>query len=89
MSLVDTTTKSGRHVKPYVLEYQDVISHLNAYNLSVYKDSEISQWLTINENGDCNELAVHKSFHTDPTTHQWFHDTILGVGQILLCRPIK
>lgn len=89
VGMPEETLETYHNTLEYVMDHQDVISHLNAYNLSVYKDSEISQWLTINENGDCNELAVHKSFHADPTAHQWFHGAILEVGLNLLDRPIK
>jgi len=89
IGMPEETLETYKNTLEYVREFQDVMSHLNPYNLSVYKEADISRWFETVENGDSNELTVHKSFHSDHAAHQWFHNAILEVGLNLLHKPIR
>ncbi len=57
----------------------DVISHVNAYNLVVYADSQLADEIEAADK-DSSENEVGKSWHTDILLHETFADRLYDFG---------
>jgi radical SAM superfamily enzyme len=88
IGMPEETHETYQNTLQYLADNRDVISHINVYNLSVYKHTDISQWFQAKEDGDCDEYTIHKSFHGKNNSHQEFHDAIMKMGLDFLQCPI-
>lgn len=55
---------------------RDIVSHVNAYNLALYDDSELGKQIGVLSDADKDENRIDKSFHADPRVHRNFHDAL-------------
>ena len=59
---------------------KDIISHVNAYNLALYDESDLGKKIGALSSADRDENQIGKSFHTDPKVHQDFSNALFGYG---------
>jgi radical SAM superfamily enzyme YgiQ (UPF0313 family) len=67
----------------YIEQNRNLMSHLNIYNLAIYKQADISKKIKAKKN-DSDELTLEKSFHQDKECHRWFHNEIFNLGLDIL-----
>jgi len=79
----EETKESYQETLRYIERNQDVVSHMNIYNLAIYQQAEIASKVKAEAN-DLNELVLEKSFHKDKEAHRWFYDEIFGLGLEIL-----
>lgn len=62
----------------------DIISHVNVNNLSVYKDAELANQLKPLNAADLDQNVVERSWHEDPAIHTGFYNDAakFGSGQL-------
>jgi len=61
---------------------EDVISHVNVYNLAAYKGTELGEQL--GKEGDINENVVHRAYHKDAKIHEQFYQDVVAFGERML-----
>jgi radical SAM superfamily enzyme len=79
----EETKESYQKTLHYIERNQDVVSHMNIYNLAIYKQAEIASRVKAEAN-DLNELVLEKSFHKDKEAHRWFYDEVFSLGLEIL-----
>lgn len=72
----------------WLQKHKDIISHVNAYNLALYDDSELGKKLQVINAGDRDENVQSKSWHTDPQAHADFAKALFGFANSQLDQPI-
>jgi DnaJ-class molecular chaperone len=60
--------------------HKDIISHVNAYNLALYQDSELGRNLEAKTDADRDENQAIKSWMVDPQVHRDFSDQLFRYG---------
>lgn len=70
----------------WLKKHSDIISHVNAYNLALYDQSELGQKLNAISDADRDENQTIKSWHTDPEVHRQFHRDLFDYGKLQLDR---
>ncbi len=66
---------------------QDIISHINAYNLALYAGTELTGAVESVADADLDENQVTKSFHKNPKIHEDFNRAVFKLGLELLDNP--
>lgn len=56
----------------------DIVSHVNAYNLALYDESELGKKIGALSNADKDENQIAKSFHVDPQVHKDFSNRLFA-----------
>lgn len=72
----------------WLQKHRDIISHVNAYNLALYDDSELGKKLQVINDADRDENVQAKSWHTDPQAHADFAKALFGFANGQLDQPI-
>jgi len=72
----------------WLQKHRDIISHVNAYNLALYDDSELGKKLQVINDADRDENVQAKSWHTDPQAHADFANALFGFASGQLDQPI-
>jgi 8-oxo-dGTP pyrophosphatase MutT (NUDIX family) len=67
---------------------RDIISHVNAYNLALYEDSELGKKLQAVNAADRDENQQIKSWMVDPQVHKDFSDELFRFANEQLDQPI-
>jgi uncharacterized radical SAM superfamily protein len=82
----EENAQSYAHTLDYLKRNQDVISHLNVTNLSVYDGTELANQIESKVDADAmqNTTSAQKSFYLDKDVHQKFHDDLFNYGMKLL-----
>lgn len=68
--------------------HRDIISHVNAYNLALYDDSELGKKLQVISAGDRDENVQQKSWHVDPQAHKDFANRLWQFASGQLDKPV-
>lgn len=84
IGLPEETAETYNHTLEFLKKNSDIISHINAYNLAIYENSDISKELEVKFEEDRNENIQEKSFHTDKEVHKKFYNEIYTLGMELL-----
>jgi len=71
----------------FIQRNADVISHLNIYNLALYKGTELADAVTVVSEGDLSEAQVENSLMKDPAVHQAAANEFYEIGRTLLDVP--
>ena len=67
---------------------QDIISHMNIYNLALYEGTELAETIGVKDAKDINENQVKKSFHKDPETVAMAAAEFYALGSQILDTPL-
>jgi hypothetical protein len=89
IGLPQETAETYARTKEWLEANADIISHVNAYNLALYNDTEIAE--IVGDTGDArdvNENSVEKSFHTDPEAHLEFAKWVYDFGKRVLDKDV-
>jgi len=89
IGLPQETAETYAHTLGWLEDNSDIISHINIYNLAMYKGSELAK--SMGESAtldDLNENKIQKSFHKDPEIHIAAANEFYELGRNLLDTPL-
>ena len=86
--LQETKETYDRTLK-FLQDNADIISHVNIYNLALYKDAELGKKIQTLTADDFNENVLEKSFHANPEIHRVFAGDVYGKASEMLDQPLK
>lgn len=84
VGLPDETAETYQRTLGFLNKNKDVISHINVYNLALYKGTELGDSITAENAEDINENQVAKSFHKHPEIVLRFAADVYDLGIELL-----
>jgi uncharacterized radical SAM superfamily protein len=64
----------------FLYKNEDIISHVNIYNLALYKGTELGDQLAVTE-ADQDENKVARSYMKNPKLHESFYNAVLRYGE--------
>lgn len=83
VGLPGETAETLAHTLDWLKANKDIISHLNIYNLALYKDAELGKAATTAAE-DFDENVLNLSRYANPEMHQKFAGDLYKMGQELL-----
>jgi ribosomal protein S18 acetylase RimI-like enzyme len=83
----EETAATYAHTMDFLRKNEDIISHVNVYNLAVYEGTEISGKIKTKTAGDVDENTAAKSFHKDPALHAKFAKDVYDFATERLGKP--
>ena len=87
VGLPGETQATYDHTRDFLERNKDIISHVNVYNLTVYKDAELAKSLEVKGAADTNQQAFRKSWMIDPAVHDEFSKKVFSFGDKQLAQP--
>lgn len=88
IGLKEETVQSYSNTLQFLHQNDDIISHVNAYNLAIYEDSELGNKLKNLTPEDRNEGSIKKSWMQDVSIHKQFADQVYTFGIEQLNKPL-
>lgn len=88
IGLPHETAETYRNTMNFLYKNKDIISHVNAYNLALYKGTELQTTIGRVTEADQNENIITKSFHTDPAIHEQFANDVFNFANEQLDKPL-
>lgn len=89
VGMPEETKQTYKRTIKYINDYSNTISHMNAYCLSVYENTPLSERIEVKSDDDLNENILSKTFFTDKKHHEWFYNELFNTGLELLDVNIK
>ncbi len=87
IGLPGETESTYAHTLSWLKKNRDIISHVNAYSLALYADSELGQTLPVLTPADRDENQFEKSWMSDITPHRNFIAQLLQFANEQIDRP--
>ena len=88
IGLPGETPETYQRTLDFLGRNKDVISHVNAYNTALYDNSELGKKLGgAKLETDRDENVTAKSWQTNPSVDQDFHDKVMAFGSEALGKP--
>jgi len=87
IGMPEETVQTYQNTLNFLYQNRDIISHVNAYNLAVYKGTPLSEVIKSTSLTDADENKIEKSFHTNEDLHRDFSDAIFKFGLEQLQTP--
>lgn len=84
----EETPQTYQKTLDYLNRNEDVISHVNAYNLAIFEGTELANQIVAKIDADRYEQtrASQKTFYERPQVHEKFHEDLFALGNRLLDR---
>ena len=88
IGLPGETAESYAKTLKFLRDNEDVISHVNVYNLALYKEAPLSKTLKIKGASDVNENVLQKSWMGSVDFHKQFSEDVFRFGSGRLQKPM-
>lgn len=88
IGMPEETAETYARTMDFLRRNEDIISHVNVYNLAVYAGTELGKEIQIDTLTDVNENSVVKSFHDNPQVHLDFAKQVYEFGMEQLQKDI-
>jgi hypothetical protein len=89
IGLPQETVETYARTLGWIEDNSDIISHMNIYNLAMYKGSELAESMGDTATlDDLNENKIKKSFHKEPEIHIAAANEFYQLGRSLLDTPL-